>query len=161
MADEPTPIEVPVEMSARCIAALPQNKPFLFVDRMVTLLPGQEVHAEVSFAADHPVFDGHLPGYPLVPGVIVIEALAQACGLVLMPEEMLYEAQSGNAPEKGFGYLAEVRRVRFKRAVLPGEVLTLHCKLGRAFGTAASFDVAASVGDEPAAEGEIIVGGMK
>lgn len=164
MTDQPQPISP--ELSDRCIAGLPQEKPFLFVDRITGLTPGRVVTAEVSFAADHPVFDGHLPGYPLVPGVIVIEALAQAAGLVLIPEGALEEG--GGAPQgddgsraKAFGYLAEVRRVRFKRAVLPGEVMRTECRLGRAFGTAASFEVTAWVGDEVAAEGEIVVGGMR
>ena len=145
-------------LSAKMIAALPQAKPFLFVDRIVSRTYREDVVAEVTFPEGHPVFDGHLPDFPLVPGVIVTEALAQSCGLVLVPEAMLDGDQE---PPKGFGVLAEVRRMRFKRAVLPGERMAMRCTLGRVFGTAAIFAVEATVEGELAASGEIIVGGMR
>ena len=138
------------------IAALPQEKPFLFVDEIVALEPGQSVTGAVTFAADHPVFAGHLPNRPLVPGVILIEALAQVSGLALIEV-----GPDGRAPAGVLGYLAEVKRVRFRRAVEPGERVLLHAHLGRRFKTAAIFEVEAVVGDEVAAEGEIVVGGMQ
>ena len=143
---------------AAIIAALPQEKPFLFVDELIEHTPGESAVGTVTFAADHPVFDGHLPGYPIVPGVIVIEALAQLSGCVLA-KPRADDGDGGNG--KGFGYLAEVRRVRFRRPVAPGELLRTRSRLGRKLGSAASFEVEADVDGDLVAEGEIVVGGMR
>ena len=80
----------------------------------------------------------------------LIEALAQISGLVLM------QPGAGST----MGYLAEVRRMRFRRVVEPGERVTMRSALVRQFGTAALFEVAADVAGEPVVAGEIVVGGM-
>ncbi len=132
------------------IDCLPQKKPFLFVDELTAAAPGESVAGAVVFPADHPVFENHLPGDPLVPGVILIEALAQLSGIALIPADRIEPVR---------GYLGEVRRVRFRRKVRPGERVELRSRLLQRFGGAASFEVEARVGAEVAADGEIVVGG--
>ena len=140
------------------LAALPQAHPFVFVDRIEALEPGVRAEGRVTFAADHPVFDGHLPGNPIVPGVILIEAMAQLCATVLIDRPDRGEPPA--EPAKVMGYLAEVRRIRFRRPVRPGEEVSLHARLGPRFGSAASFEVSCDIAGDAVAQGEIVVGGM-
>jgi 3-hydroxyacyl-[acyl-carrier-protein] dehydratase len=99
---------------------LPHRPPFLFVSRLVSLEPGQRVVAEWDVPEDFFAFPGHFPGRPILPGVIALEALAQAgaCGVLADP------AFSGRLPL--FGGL---ERARFKRMVAPGEKLTMEVDL--------------------------------
>ena len=129
---------------------LPQKATALFVDEIHQLTPMECATGSVAFPHGHRVFENHLPGNPLVPGVMLIEALAQLSGLILIPPGQVSPIR---------GYLGEVRRVRFRRKVVPGDRVTLRSRLLRAFGGAAAFKVEALVGDQVAAEGEIIVGG--
>lgn len=132
---------------------LPQRPPFRFVDRVVSLDEGPGITAEVDFPAGHRVFEGHLPDEPLVPGVILIEAMAQAAGLALAGGE------AGGRPIHG--YLAEVGRIRFKSKVGPDSTVTLKARLGPAFGAIFRFEVRAECVGELVAEGEITVAASK
>jgi len=135
----------------RYIALLPQKPPFLFVERLLELEPSVRARGTKTFPAGDRVFENHLPDEPLVPGVILIEALAQLSGLVLVP---------GDAGEPVRGYLAGVSRMRFRRLIHPDEEIELESRLATRIGSAARFAVRARVGDEVAAEGEVTVGGM-
>lgn len=136
----------------RLIELLPQKKPFLFLDHVTAAVSGERAAGTKTFPAGDRIFENHLPDEPLVPGVILIEALAQLCAVVLIPD-------TGGQPIHG--YLAEVSRMRFRRLIHPDETIQLEAKLDRRMGTAARFDVCAKVGDEVAAEGFITVGGMR
>ena len=133
------------------VERLPQGPAFRFVDAITARVPGELAEGEVVFAPGHRIFEGHLPGRPLVPGVIVIEALAQLSGVVLLEE-------GGEA--RAMGYLADVQRLRFRRVVEPGERLGLSSRLAMRLGTAAKFSVRAWVGEEEVASGSITVGGI-
>jgi len=135
---------------ARYISCLPQKPPFLFIDELCELRSGEAAAGAVAFPAGHPVFENHLPGNPIVPGVILIEALAQLAGIILIPAER---------PEPITGYLGEVRRARFRRKVRPGERVDLRARLLQRFAGTARFEVEARVGSEIAAEGELVLGG--
>jgi len=135
----------------RLIDCLPQKPPFLFVDHLTALDHGVSAVGTVCFQSGHPIFENHLPGRPLVPGVILIEALAQLCGLALVPA----------AGQPVVGLLAEVGRMRFRRLIQPDETIVLQVSLTRQIGSAARFDVRAEVDGELAAEGQITVGGMR
>jgi 3-hydroxyacyl-[acyl-carrier-protein] dehydratase len=129
----------------RLIGLLPQRPPFLFVDHVLELEPLRRVVGSKRFPPGDPIFENHLPDEPLVPGVIVIEALAQLAGIAL--------AGSDGAPIRG--YLGEVTRMRFHRLIRPGDEIILTADLEQAFGAFARFAVGAAVGDELAAEGTI------
>ncbi len=131
------------------IELLPQRPPFRFVDRVVHLVPGESIEAEVDFPSGHGVFEGHLPEEPLVPGVILIEAMAQASGLALAKTE------EGTRPIHG--YLVEVGRVKFKSKVIPNSTVTLKAKLSQSFGPIFRFETQALCDGVIAAEGEITV----
>jgi len=127
------------------VGLLPQKPPFLFVDHVLELEPSRRVVGSKRFPPGDPIFENHLPDEPLVPGVIIIEALAQLAGITL--------AGSDGNPLRG--YLGEVVRMRFHRLVRPGEDILLRADLEQAFGAFARFAVSASVGGELAAEGAL------
>ena len=129
------------------IDCLPQKPPALYVDRVVEHAAMERVAGTVTFGERHRVFDGHLPGEPIVPGVVLAEALAQLAGLALMGGE--------GAPVSG--YLAEVAEARFYRVVRPGEGVRLEATVDTAFGDYARFVVAAFGGDEQAMRGKVTV----
>ncbi len=131
----------------RWIDLLPQKPPFLFVDHVLELEPLRRVRGSLFFPPGHRIFESHLPGEPLVPGVILIEALAQLSGIALVGAE--------GTPLQG--YLGEVTRMRFHRLIHPGEEITLESELLQAFGAFAKFRGQASVGREIAAEGELVL----
>lgn len=131
----------------RLIAFLPQKAPFLFIDHVLEVEPFHHVVGTKTFPEGHPIFENHLPGEPLVPGVIVIEALAQVAGIALMAK--------GGEPIRG--YLGEVTQMRFHRLIRPGEEILLRADLEQAFGVFARFSATASVSGEFAAEGTIIL----
>jgi 3-hydroxyacyl-[acyl-carrier-protein] dehydratase len=129
----------------RLIDSLAQKPPFRFVDHVLSVESHHRAEGTVTFALGHPIFEGHLPGEPLVPGVIVIEALAQLAGLALAVPD----------GEEIRGYLAEVGQTRFYRLIRPGEEILLAAEVVRAFGEFARFTVKASVGGEMAVSGTL------
>ncbi|ADV68511.1 3-hydroxyacyl-ACP dehydratase FabZ [Deinococcus maricopensis] len=124
---------------------LPHRPPFLLVDRVLSS-GGGEAHAIKNVTMNEPFFVGHFPGEPVMPGVLIIEALAQASMFTL--HEQL---EPGTV-----GYLAGIEGARFKRKVVPGDTLHLHAKLEflrRGLGKAT---VRAEVDGEVAAEAQIL-----
>ena len=124
---------------------LPQQPPARYVDAVTEFTPGASVRGTITFGSGHRVFDGHLPGEPLVPGVIIAEALAQLAGMALM--------DPGGSPIRG--YLAEMSEMRFLRLIHPDEEIILSAKLDAAFAGLARFEVEAHVGDELATRGRL------
>lgn len=123
------------------LARLPHRDPFRFVSRVIQLTEGQSVEAAWTLTGAESFFAGHFPGQPLVPGVLITEALAQAAGLAA--------GISG-----GQGRLAHVD-VRFEQPVAPPAEIRLNARLTRTMGTLRQFDVAASVGGAVVARGSV------
>ena len=99
---------------------LPHRYPFLLLDRVNELVPGERISGAKNVSANEPYLQGHFPGHPIMPGVLVVEALAQICCV------LAFETR-GRKPAEGFlYYLAGVDDARFKRPVRPGDVLELH-----------------------------------
>ncbi len=135
----------PPSVLDRLIEFLPQKPPFLFVEHVLDLETGKSVRGSTVFPAGHAIFENHLPDEPLLPGVILVEALAQLAGIALM--------DPAGSPLRG--YLAEVEKMRFLRLVRPDESIELEAKLEAAFGQFAKFAVSATVEGEVAARGLI------
>ena len=127
-------------------AIIPHRDPFLFLDEVIELEPGVRVVARKRVRADEWFFPGHFPERPIMPGVIMVEALAQAGAVaVLSVEENLGK----------LALFAGIDDVRFKRIVEPGEVLTLECSLEAARGPIGKGRAVARVGEELAVRGTL------
>lgn len=128
-------------------AIIPHRDPFLFVDEVVELEPGVRVVARKLVRDDEWFLEGHFPGRPIVPGVIMVEAVAQtsAIAVLAMPEHR------GRQP-----LFAGIDRVRFKRIVVPGDELTLSCDVLGGRGLVGKGAVEARVGDELALRGTLM-----
>lgn len=125
---------------------LPHRNPFLFVDEVTDLEPGQSAKGRKTFSGSEGFFTGHFPGEPIVPGVILTEALAQLAGI----------AAASGTPGSQY-LLSAVRMMKFPRAALPGELIDLTANRTGGIGGLENFEVSASAGDEIVATGQIIL----
>ena len=127
-------------------AIIPHREPFLFLDEVVELEPGVRVVARKRVRPDEWFFPGHFPGRPIMPGVIMVEALAQAGAVAVL----------SLAENRGkLALFAGIDDVRFKRIVEPGDELTLECSLEVARGPIGKGRAVARVGDELAVRGTL------
>jgi 3-hydroxyacyl-[acyl-carrier-protein] dehydratase len=99
---------------------LPHRFPFLLVDKILSFIPNQEIRAIKNVTFNEPYFQGHFPGYPLMPGVLIVEALAQTAGLLLLNSRPAEEMKN-----KLFVFTG-LERVKFRRQVVPGDQLFMH-----------------------------------
>ncbi|HPQ94941.1 MAG: 3-hydroxyacyl-ACP dehydratase FabZ [Thiothrix sp.] len=129
---------------------LPHRYPFLLVDRVLELEPGKSIRAIKNVSANEPFFNGHFPARPIMPGVLIIEALAQATGL-------LGFRSMGEIPRHDILYmLAAVDKARFKQQVEPGDQLVLEAEIIRKKGIMWVFDARASVEGRLAASAQLM-----
>lgn len=134
---------------------LPHRYPFLLVDRVVELIEGESIVAYKNITVNEEVFNGHFPQNPVFPGVMIIEAMAQASGI-------LGFKTMGKKPADGSIYLfAGVDKVRFKRQVVPGDRLTLKSKVISEKRGIWKFECEASVDGELAAMATIMCADRK
>ena len=123
MSDTPAPVKLP--LSAEDIATmLPHRYPFLLLDRVTAFEPGKQVTALKNVTINEPFFQGHFPDNPVMPGVLVIEALAQAGGI-------LSNLSLIGDPRERLSYLVKVDAARFSRMVAPGDQLDLEVSIQR------------------------------
>jgi beta-hydroxyacyl-ACP dehydratase FabZ len=130
----------------RVLGLLPHRYPFLLVDRIIELVKGRVVTIKnVSF--NEPYFAGHFPGHPVMPGVLIVEALAQS-GAILALNEV------GADPARLF-VLTGLDKVRFRRRVIPGDQLRMEVKILKFHRPLWRMQAVARVGDELAAQAEL------
>lgn len=129
---------------------LPHRYPFLLVDRVVALEPNKRILAYKHVTANEPFFQGHFPGRPVMPGVLVVEALAQAGGLLTQ-----LSRDDGDDSEQLF-YLVKVDNAKFSRMVVPGDRLDLDVELKRQIRNMAQYIGVARVDGEQVACAEIL-----
>jgi 3-hydroxyacyl-[acyl-carrier-protein] dehydratase len=128
---------------------LPHRPPFVFVDELVRSEPGQSAECAKTFSFEDPMFAGHFPGNPLVPGVIITEALAQTAGIA---------AASGSLEENGPRFLlSAIRQMKFLGAVRPAERITLRATKVGEVGGLLQFDVEAEVNGQRVTTGQIVL----
>jgi 3-hydroxyacyl-[acyl-carrier-protein] dehydratase len=129
---------------------LPHRYPFLLVDRVLDFVPEQSLTAIKNVTVNEPFFQGHFPHRPVMPGVLILEALAQASAILSCKT-------LGTLPdEKSVYYFVGIDKARFKRPVEPGDQLRLETKLVRRMRGMWLFEAAAYVGEEVAASAELM-----
>ncbi len=134
------------------LPVLPHRPPFLFVDRVLELEPHQSILAERTLRGDEPQFAGHFPGRPIMPGVLVAEALAQTSGLLLGLSDKLLSAAPPARPKM---YFLATTSMKYSRPAAPGDVLRLRAASDKTFSGLFRFNVEASVGPNVIASGSI------
>ena len=126
---------------------IPHRYPFLLIDRIVALEPGKRAKGLKNVTINEPFFTGHFPDYPVMPGVLIVEALAQVGAVSILSLEQ----------NKGkIAFFAGIDGFRFKRQVAPGDQLTLEVELTKIKGPVGKGKAIAMVGDELVAEGELM-----
>ena len=142
---------MPVDVT-RIQALLPHRYPFLLVDRVLELEPNKRILAMKSVSINEPFFQGHFPGHPVMPGVLVLEALAQAGGLLTQ----LSLGAEGAAKQDKLFYLVKIDNARFSSMVVPGDRLILEVKLKRMIRNMAMYECGASVEGKQVASADIL-----
>ena len=124
-------------------ALLPHRDPFLWVSRILECEPGVSVVAELDVDPDLPLFQGHFPGYPVLPGVIIMEALAQAASCCLLAQE-----------DKGgpLGFFAGIDKAKFREQVRSGDTIRLEANITRNSSRMCVAEVKAYKGDKLCAQ---------
>ncbi len=128
----------PMDIQA-VLAQLPHRYPFLLVDRVIECVPGKHIHAIKNVTVNEPFFSGHFPGRPTMPGVMILEALAQAAGILAFKT-------AGVVPdEKSRFYFVGIDGARFRKPVVPGDQLALKATFDRAMRGIWKFSTVAEV----------------
>ena len=129
---------------------LPHRYPFLLVDRVVSVEPGERIEAYKNLTINEPFFDGHFPGKAVFPGVLLLEAMAQAAGI------LGFVTMDKTTADGSIYYFVGADNLRFKRPCIPGDQVMLHAKILSERRGIWKFAVEARVGDELAASGTIL-----
>jgi len=133
----------------RILEILPHRYPFLLVDRVEELEKGKRVKGFKNVSFNEPYFQGHFPGQPVMPGVLILEAMAQMAGILIS------ETDPEGTRGKGM-YLVSLDNVRFRRPVRPGDQLHLEISLLKRHGAFWRLECKAAVGEDVAAEAKMM-----
>jgi len=133
----------------KILRQLPHRYPFLLVDRVLELEKGKSIKALKNVTINEPFFEGHFPNRPVMPGVLMLEALAQASAL------LAFDALDASPDDQMIYYFAGMDAVRFRRPVEPGDQLILLAELVRVKAGIFKFTTRALVGNELAVEAEL------
>jgi 3-hydroxyacyl-[acyl-carrier-protein] dehydratase len=130
---------------------LPHRYPFLLVDRVLECLPGKHIRALKNVSVNEPFFPGHFPRHPVMPGVLIIEALAQAAGILCFVTAKVIPDDSTRF------YFVGIDKARFRKPVVPGDQLLLTAQVERSLRGIWRFSTTALVEDREVAHAEIMV----
>ncbi|MCL2076356.1 MAG: 3-hydroxyacyl-ACP dehydratase FabZ [Betaproteobacteria bacterium] len=129
---------------------LPHRYPFLLVDRVLALEVGKSIHACKNVSINEPFFIGHFPHHPVMPGVLIMEALAQAAGI------LSFKTMNTKPSDDSVFYFVGIDNARFKKPVLPGDQLHLHVNITRQMRGIWKYEAAARVDGEVVAEADLM-----
>lgn len=143
---------------------MPHAYPFLLIDRVLEVQPGKSCHAIKNVTFNEPYFQGHFPGRPIVPGVLLLESLAQTAAIMYLAKAMEENGVDiehlegvvldGEQYAQKVGYLLDIKRVKFTRVVTPGDTMHLYTTMKAAVGNMLQIEVEIRV------EGESVVKGI-
>ena len=150
MTDNTASIALPVTVE-QIQQLLPHRYPFLLVDRVIEIVPDKSVVTLKNVTINEPFFNGHFPGHPVMPGVLIVEAMAQSAGLLTQ----LSERMKGNSASSLF-YLAKVDNARFNAPVVPGDQLRMEVRLKRLLRSMGLFEARTLVDGKEVASCELM-----
>lgn len=130
---------------------LPHRYPFLLIDRVLEHVPGESLVALKNVTINEPFFQGHFPGRPVMPGVLLIEAMAQAAGV------LTFRTADAEPDVHSTFYLVGIDKARFRAPVVPGDQLLLKVRFERRIRTIWKFEAEASVAGKTMASAELLV----
>ena len=131
---------------------LPHRYPLLLVDKILEFEEGKSITCIKNVSFNEPFFNGHFPGYPVMPGVLILEALAQASGL------LVFKTPSLCPPNESLYLFVGIDKARFKRPVVPGDQIELKVEMKKSKRGFAIFNAIATVDNEVAASAELMCG---
>jgi 3-hydroxyacyl-[acyl-carrier-protein] dehydratase len=129
---------------------LPHRYPFLLVDRVIDVVPGEKITALKNVTVNEPFFPGHYPHHPVMPGVLIVEAMAQAAAI------LSFKSMGNKPDDNSVYYFVGIDGARFKRPVTPGDQLIMEVKLLMSKRGMWKFAATAKVDGQLAAEAELI-----
>ena len=129
---------------------LPHRNPFLLVDRVLEVVPGKSIHAYKNITMNEPYFVGHFPHHPVMPGVLIMEALAQAAGI------LSFKTMESKPDANSVFYFVGIDECRFKKPVMPGDQLHLHIQIQRQMRGIWKYIAEARVDGEIVAEAKLM-----
>lgn len=129
---------------------LPHRYPFVLVDRVLSMELGKEITAVKNVSVNEPYFPGHFPYHPVMPGVLIVEAMAQAAAL------LSFKTMGTKPTNDSVYYFAGIDNVRFKKPVSPGDQIILNVKIDRILKGIWKYNAVAKVGDEVVAEANMM-----
>ncbi len=129
---------------------IPHRYPFLMIDKVEACEPDKYIITVKNITAGEPFFQGHFPGFPVVPGVLIIEAMAQSTGI------LTFETMGGYPHDDSIFMLVGVDNARFKKQVTPGDVLTIRAEIARKARNVWKFSSQASVDGETVCTATIV-----
>ena len=132
------------------LTRLPHRYPFLLVDRVLELETGKRIVALKNVTMNEPFFSGHFPHRPVMPGVMMLEALAQASAI------LAFDTSGVRPDDKTVFYFVGIDKARFKRPVEPGDQLVLHSTVERSRAGIVKFSANATVGDTVVVEADLM-----
>lgn len=135
---------------AAILRLLPHRYPFLLVDRVLELVPGERIRALKNVTMNEPHFPGHFPHHPVMPGVLILEAMAQTAGL------LAFGSSETSADDKQVIYFAGIDGARFKRPVVPGDQLVMEARVITVKRGIWKFSAQATVDGQLASEAELL-----
>jgi 3-hydroxyacyl-[acyl-carrier-protein] dehydratase len=132
------------------LAHLPQRFPMMMIDRVTECEPGKRIVAIKNVSANEPYFQGHFPHRPIMPGVLILEAMAQAAGI------LVFRTLGTKPDENSVYYYVGIDNARFKKPVVPGDQLELEVRLERQLRGIGKFACVARVAGQAVAEATIL-----
>jgi 3-hydroxyacyl-[acyl-carrier-protein] dehydratase len=132
------------------LETLPHRYPFLLVDKVVEVVPGERIVAQKNVSINEEFFNGHFPPFPVMPGVLIVEALAQAAGI------LSFKTMGSKSDANSLYFFVGIDNCRFKRPVVPGDVLMLHVSIERQSRLLWKYKAQALVEGQVAAEADLM-----
>jgi len=129
---------------------LPHRYPFILVDKVLELIPNRKIRAVKNVTINEEFFIGHFPYYPVMPGVLIIEALAQAAGI------LSFKSMNESANEESLYFFVGIDNCRFKRPVGPGDVLALNVQIEKVKGGVWKYQATAEVEQKVCAQAQLM-----